>query len=78
MGVKKVKEAKVVKIAVPVEDGVVEIIDAPVEVATQSLTVLNGHAVIAVTELPNGRVQVYTANGVGYTLPKSEYDSLLA
>lgn len=83
MGVKKVKEdvlpkaVKAKKVARPVEAGVVEIVDAPVEVA-RTLETLDGQPVVTVTELPNGRVQVYTANGVGYTLPKTEYDSLLA
>lgn len=82
MDVKKVKEdvlpkaGKAKKVVKPIEEGVVEIVDAPVEVA-RTLTILDGQPVITVTELPNGRVQVYTANGVGYTLPKSEYDSLL-
>ena len=83
MGVKKVKEDVVVKevkakkVVNTISDGVMEVVDAPVEVA-RTLETLDGQPVVTVTELPNGRVQVYTANGVGYTLPKSEYDSLLA
>ena len=83
MRVKKVKEdvlpkaVKAKKVVKPIKKGVVEMVDAPVEVS-RTLETLDGQPVVAVTELPNGRVQVYTANGVGYTLPKSEYDSLLA
>jgi hypothetical protein len=66
----KAKAVKSVSVQVTPEE------ETPVIAQTRLPQIIEGKPIVRVMFLDSGHVAIMTADGVGYTLPRSEYDLL--